>query len=284
MPVTYEGLLGVKLAEKQYNYTDREVMLYAVGIGMGADPMNRDELPFVYEKDLKVMPSLMTVVVWDDAWAYESGLDYANILHGEHRIRLHKPLPTTANLRSNVRIREAYDKGADKGAVVLVETQITDADANEPLCTMESIGFARADGGFGGPQGSPEPLPPVPERAADATVTYKTLPNQALIYRLSGDRNPLHCDPDAAADAGFAQPILHGLCSWGHACRAVVTTCCDYQPATITSFAARFTAPVMPGESLATEMWRAGATVHFRTTIVERDIIALDRGVATLKE
>jgi len=282
MPVTYESLMATKPRDGRFRYGDRECMLYAVGVGMGEDPVDRAELPFVYEKDLRVVPSMATVIAWDDGIIFDTGVDAPKVVHGEQRITLHRPLPTAADIRSQVRIREVYDKGPKVGALLVTETKVSDAATGEPLCTNESVVFARGDGGCGAPAGSPAPLPPAPERDPDHIVTFRTQPNQALLYRLSGDRNPLHCDPDFAARGGFDRPILHGLCTWGFACRAVLKACCAYDPGGMRSFAARFTAPVFPGETLETRIWREPAGAHFRTRIVERDIWALSNGFAGL--
>jgi acyl dehydratase len=144
--------------------------------------------------------------------------------------------------------------------------------------------FARGDGGYGGPAGSPEPLPKAPLGPATHVVEFDTLPRQALIYRLCGDRNPLHCDPDFAAAAGFEMPILHGLCTWGHACHAVVRTCCDYQPERLQSFAARFSAPVMPGDRLQTHIWVDDEEIFFTTSVPEREQIVLSNGHAVIAD
>jgi acyl dehydratase len=282
MAVTYESLMATRPLDKRFSYGERDCMLYAIGVGMGQDPMNRAELQFVYEKNLKAMPSMATVIAWDDSIIFDTGVDAPKVVHGEQRIALHRPLPTAAGIRSQVRIREVYDKGAKVGALLVTETRIDDAASGAPLCSNESVVLARGDGGFGGPVGAPSPLPKPPERAPDATVTFATQPNQALLYRLSGDRNPLHCDPDFAARGGFERPILHGLCTWGFACRAMLKACCDYDPKRLASFAARFTAPVFPGETLETEIWREPGGAHFRTRIVERNLLALNNGFAGL--
>lgn len=280
MKLSHAELLALELPEKRFHYDERDCMLYAVGVGLGADPLDRGQLDFVYEKNLKAMPSLATVIAWDDSWMEKVGLDLSKTLHGEMRLKLERPLPTAGEVISKVRIRGAWDKGPDKGAILLVETAIAEAGGAGSICTMESVAFARGDGGFGGPDGGPEPLPKVPERAPETTETTPTLRQAALIYRLSGDRNPLHCDPDFAAQGGFPEPILHGLCTWGHACHAVLRACCGYRPERIQSFAARFTAPVYPGETLRTEIWREAGRVQFRTFAAERDLMVLDRGVA----
>ncbi len=280
MAVTLDGLMACKNNGEEYSYSDRETMLYAVGIGMGADPMDRAQLDFVFEKNLKAMPSMATVIAWDDGVLAGSGLDFFKVVHGEQRLRLHKPMPPAAKIRSDAKVKAVYDKGEGRGALVVVETAITDLSDNSPMVTMDSVVFARGDGGFGGPEGNPEPLPKVPDGAPDHVVTFDTLPQAALIYRLSGDRNPLHCDPDFAAVGGFDRPILHGLCTWGNACHAVVKAVCDYDPNRMRSFAARFSAPVYPGETLTTEIWRGDGGAHFQTKVAARDIVVLSNGFA----
>lgn len=281
MALNYDRLMAMDLPEKRYGYDERRSMLYALGIGLGADPMDRQQLAFVTEKNQKVLPSQATVIAWDDSWLRTCGVDFVKAVHGEQRMRLHRPIPDKADIVSKIRIKQAFDKGVGRGALLVVETRIRLAADNQPIVDLESVIFARGDGGFGGPAGAPEPLPAVPDRAPDHVVALKTLPQAALIYRLSGDDNPLHSDPDVAAAAGFPQPILHGLCSWGNACHAVIKTCCDYAPERLTGFAARFTQPVYPGETLVNEIWRADGRAHFRARVLERDLVVLNHGLAS---
>lgn len=288
MPIVYDDLMRLDLPEREFSYTDRDTMLYALSVGMGQDPMDLDELPFVFEKNLKALPSQATVIAWDDSWAFKAGINVVMVVHGEQRITLHQPLPPQGRVKSKIRIKDAFDKGANKGAVLLVETAIRDAVSNAPLATLLSTVFARGDGGFGGPQRAPGEGPPephqIPDRAPDVGVTAKTQSNQALFYRLCGDRNPLHADPAFAKAAGFPRPILHGLCTYGHAVRAVVKAACDHDPSKVAHIEARFTAPVFPGETIHTEIWRDGNTVSFRARLMERDVIALDHGKVELRD
>ena len=280
MAVTYESLKALVGPVREYSYDSRDTMLYALGIGVGADATDRRQLAFCYEKDLKVMPSMATVIAWDDTLLFESGLDIVKIVHGEQRLKLERPLPVAADLTSQVRVLEVFDKGEGRGCVIMTRQEITEVGKGL-LATLDSVAFARGDGGVGGPGGSPEALPPVPERAPDKVMSAKTQDNQALFYRLCGDRNPLHCDLDIAEAAGFPRPILHGLCTWGHAAHAVMRECLDYGVDDVRTIAARFTAPVFPGETIRTEMWNGAAGVHFRAFVEERDLKVLDYGLVT---
>jgi acyl dehydratase len=283
MPVTYEGLMSLRSDGDVFTYGDRETMLYALGVGMGRDPMNEAELRYVYENDLKTLPTLASVIAWGQRTIGQAGINYLMVVHGEQRLTMHKPLPSAATIISDERVVAAVDKGAGKGALIYTEKVIRLKDTNEKLCTVGGTIFARGDGGFGGPTtGGPEPHA-IPERTADAVCETDTRVDQALLYRLSGDRNPLHSDPKIAKMAGFPRPILHGLCSYGTACRAVLKTICDYDHTMITGFDVRFSAPVFPGETIVTEMWKDGNVVSFRSKVKERDVVVLNNGKCTLK-
>ena len=280
MTIDYEHLMRLEFAEREFSYTERDALLYALSVGMGRD-MPQD-LPFVYEQGLRAMPTLATVIAWDDSWQERTGMDIGKIVHGEMRVTLHRALPPAGRVVSRFRIAGAFDKGPGRGAVLLAETTLRDAPTGEPLATLLSTVFARGDGGFGGPPGrGPEPHA-IPDRAPDTTVQLEVRPEQALYYRLCGDRNPLHVDAAFARAAGYDEPILHGLCSYGMAATAVVRVACQRDPARLAHFEARFTAPVYPGETLLTDLWLDGATVSFRTRVAQRGIVALDHGRAVL--
>ncbi|MFN9543159.1 MAG: MaoC/PaaZ C-terminal domain-containing protein [Alphaproteobacteria bacterium] len=282
MAVTYESLMGLKSLGDVFTYTDRETMLYALGVGMGRDPMNTDELPYVYENGLRTIPTMASVIAWGQATIGQAGINYLMVVHGEQRLTMHKPLPSAATIISDERVTGVVDKGPGKGALIFTEKVIRLKDTNELLCTTGGTIFARGDGGIGGPStGGPEPHA-IPSRAADVTCETDTRPDQALLYRLSGDRNPLHSDPNIAKMAGFPRPILHGLCSYGTACRAVLQTICKDDHTMIAGFDVRFSSPVFPGETIVTEMWKDGKIVSFRTKVKERDVVVLHNGKCTL--
>ena len=282
MPISYPAILDLKTDGQSFAWRDRETMLYALGIGMGSDPLNMDELPFVYENNLKAVPTLATVVAWGAGPMGKTGINYLMVVHGEQSVTFHKPMPTEAQIIADSRIAGAYDKGPGKGAVIYTETVIKDAKSGEPIATLLGSTFARGDGGFGGPSdGAPAPHEG-PTRAPDQSIDIPTRPDQALIYRLSGDRNPLHSDPSIATAAGFPRPILHGLCTYGITCRAVLQTYADYDPAKIKSHAVRFSSPVYPGETITVDMWKDGDTVSFEARVKARDVTVIKNGKTVL--
>jgi acyl dehydratase len=283
MAINYDELMQTRVQGLKASYGDRETMLYALGIGFGRDPLSSAELPFVYENGLVAVPTMATVIGWGASGVMsKSGINYLMVVHGEQRLRLHKPLPSAADVVMDERVVGIWDKGEGKGAILVTERTIRQAQGGELLCTLMSTTFARGDGGFGGPKdGAPAPHM-LPERAPDAVHICDTRPDQALLYALSGDRNPLHRDPQVAKMAGFPRPILHGLCTYGTACRSVLTAMCNYDAASITGFDVRFSSPVFPGETIVTEMWRDGAVISFRAKVKERDVVVLNNGKCTL--
>jgi acyl dehydratase len=278
MPIDYARAKALTVTGETGRYGDRETMLYALGIGMGSDPLDTNELPFVYENGLKVVPTQATVIASGFSLIGQTGINYAMVVHGEQRLTMHKPLPGAASITSDSRIVEIVDKGAGKGAVVITETLVKEAATGEALCTLSSSIFARGDGGFGGPpSGGPEPHV-VPDRAPDLELEFATRPDQALLYRLSGDRNPLHADPAFAKMVGFERPILHGLCTYGITCRAVLAGYCDMDPARIGAHDVRFSAPVFPGETISVQMWKDGNVISFEARVKTRDAVVIRNG------
>lgn len=281
--LTHDEIMALS-ATGEARWGVQEAMLYALGAGMGADPMDEQELPFVYEKlgEVKVLPTFPVVVGFHGGALKQVGVNYQMVLHGEQAVTLHRPFPASGRVTERSRILGAWDKGAGKGAVVTQEKVLTLEGESEPLATLLTTTFARGDGGYGGPsEGQPEPHT-VPTRAPDKTVEIATTPNQALIYRLSGDDNPLHADPAAARAAGFDRPILHGLCTYAICCRAVLAAYCDYDPTLIRHHQVRFSAPVLPGDTITVDLWRDGDEVSFEAHVRARGVTVIRNGLTRL--
>ncbi len=283
MALNYDELMSKSIYDIPFRYTDTETILYALSVGMGQDPMNARELPFVYEQDgpLQTVPTLSTVLV-PDMFPPDLGWDYSQVLHAEQRMQLYRPLPPAADLLINKRVVDAFDRGPSRGALILLEAEGRLASDDTVLFTLGCTIMARGDGGFGGPTGKGPPPHRAPTREADLSCDIVTRPDQSLLYRLTGDRNPLHADPSHAAVVGFDRPILHGLCTFGVACKAVLKTICDYDYTLIREFDARFSAPVLPGDTITTEMWQDGNVVSFRCSVKERNSVVLRNGKCTL--
>lgn len=285
MPIKYPEIMSLKREGDPYAWTDREVMLYAYGIGMGADPMDERELAYVNEaaftpRPLKVVPTFASVAAWG-AGPGDLGINRLLVVDGERDITFHKPLPVAAKITADSRVLAVYDKGKDKGAVITRETVLKD-ESGAKLATLVGSSFARGDGGFGGPSES-QPAPhAVPKRAPDRTVDITTRPDQALIYRLCGDRNPLHSDPEFAQKAGFPRPILHGMCTYGLTCRAVLQTYADYDASAFRQHAVRFSAPVFPGETVTVDLWKDGDVVSFEAQVKARNVTVIKNGKTVL--
>lgn len=283
MALDYDKLMSTVENDLPFSYTDDDSMLYALSVGMGRDPLDVRELGFVYEQGepLKTMPTMGTVLV-PEMFPVGLGWDYNQILHGEQRLKLYRPLPPAADLLVNKRVVDAFDRGPDRGALILLEAEGRLASDDTVLFTLGCSIIARGDGGFGGPKGKGIPPHRTPRREPDLSCAVGTREDQALLYRLTGDRNPLHADPKRAQAAGFDRPILHGLCTLGVACKAVLQTICDYDYTLIEEFDARFSAPVLPGDTITTDMWQDGNVVSFSCCVKERDATVLRNGKCTL--
>jgi acyl dehydratase len=285
MAIDYDKFLALKIPDAEQSYDSKDCILYALGVGLGLDPVNEDELPFVYEKNLKVLPTQGTVLASPGFWLREldTGVDWVKVVHGEHSMVMHKPLAGSGTVTSKTRVLDVIDKGEGKGAIVYSERTLSDKVSGDLVCTIVQTTFCRGDGGFGGPPRPQRPVHVIPERAPDLVCELATRPEAALIYRLSADLNPLHADPAVAKAAGFPKPILHGLATFGVAGHAVLKMVCGYDPARLASIAGRFSAPVYPGETIRTELWRDGDVVSFRAKVVERDVVAINNGRAALR-
>lgn len=286
------ALVGAVSEPLVFDYTARDVVLYALGVGAGATaPTDPNQLRFTYELHDKFAPLPTLPVVWpqqaNDDFLLKllpEGTNPMMILHGEHEVELHAPLPPGTTISNTTRIVDVYDKGS--GALIIAESVATDAVTGAKLATNRMGAFARGLGGFGGPRGPAGGAPPAkpPRREPDAVVEEKTSAAQALVYRLSGDYNPLHADPQLASAGGFQVPILHGLCTFGFGARAVLSKLLGSDPSRVRSVAGRFSSPVYPGETLVTSMWQDGPErVLFQVAVKERSVNALVAGVVGVR-
>jgi acyl dehydratase len=287
MTIDYDTLANWKFPEKLQTYGWNDTALYALAIGLGADPMSKAELQFVYEPWLKALPTMAAVLAGPGFWIRDpaTGIVWADSLHGEEEIVLHKPLPATGTVRGRIRVESLIDKGPGKGALLTTRNDLHDANSDELIASVFATSFNRNDGGFGGPKGSRPPAHPTPDRTPEHIVDLPTLPQSALLYRLNGDDNPLHAEPSIAISAGFSMPILHGLCTFGVAGHALLKGVCGYEPERIKSLRARFSAPVYPGETIRTEIWRENdSRFAYRCLALERGIVVISGGVMQLRE
>jgi len=282
MPIAYPAILEARSGGGIRRWDTSETLLYALAVGMGSDPLDLLELPFVYEKDQQVVPTFAAVLARGlGVSAEQMGIDYRRAMHGEQAIVWHRPLQPHGEVKGEGRIVAVYDKG-DKGAVVVGEIAFTDPKSGDPVATVTVTTFARGDGHCGAPTQGAAPHE-MPEREPDLTVSIPTRPDLALLYRLTGDLNPLHADPTVARAAGFDRPILHGLCTFAIASRAVMQGFADYDPARLGSLAARFSAPALPGDELVFDLWRDGDVVSFEARVPARDVVVLKGGKAELR-
>ena len=284
MGLNYERLMAYRPADTAVNYDERDCILYALGIGLGMDPLDPSALKFVYERaGLQAFPTMAVVLGWPGRLTDPAfGVDERLVVAGDLKVVLHRPLPADARLVSRPRIKEVIDKGPGNAAIIL-NTRDLLAEDGTPVATVDSSTFARKHGGFGGKVTETPVPPPVPQVPPVKICDLPTPPNLALLYRLTGDENPLHADPERAKVAGFDRPILHGAASFGIAAHAVLRTLADYRPERLASIEARFSKPVFPGETIRTEMWVEGDRVSFRCRVVGRDDIVLSNGLATLR-
>ena len=279
MPIDPQKLLDWHFEPVTQAYDNRDVILYALGVGLGRDPLNRTELKYVYEKDLSTLPTFAAILATPGLWVKnpETGITWKKLVHSAQRTTFLRPLPGAAKVTGLARISHVWDRGPEKGAVIVVERELSDSGSNEPYCTLEQTLMLRADGGFGG-EPPPKPAVELPERPPDEIVRLDTAPGQAILYRLSGDWNPLHIDPDLSAGAGFSQPILHGYCSYGiagwAACQAA-----KLDTSKLRQLECQFTGPVIPGDELAFHLWHIrGDEWLFQARVGER--VVLNRGRA----
>ncbi|HCL73862.1 MAG TPA: 3-alpha,7-alpha,12-alpha-trihydroxy-5-beta-cholest-24-enoyl-CoA hydratase [Gammaproteobacteria bacterium] len=280
MAIDPDYLLNREWPKITQTYTEKDCMLYALGVGMGMDPLDEDELQFVFEEKLKVLPSQAVMMAHPGFWATEEDidLDWMKILHLGQEIILHRPLPAACTVEATTRFTEIVDKGERGGALMVTDRVVSNAETGEELATLITTILARGDGGFSKERRPTRKTDAVPSREPDEICDLPTLPQQALLYRLSGDFNPLHASPAVARDVGYEAPILHGLCTMGVLTHALMKTCCDYDPARFKRVRLRFSAPVYPGETIRTEIWREENNIAFRCKSLEQDKVVINNG------
>lgn len=279
-----QKLLMRQFAPIDHAYDRRDAQLYSLGVGFGADPLDVRQLRYVYEGQdgdaLLALPTMANILAYPGFWVRETdtGIDWRRVVHAEQEIIIHAPLQASGRVTGHNRVSALWDKGPGKGALMQQERVVRDAATEAKLATVRQLSLLRGDGGFGagGSDGTPPAPHAIPERAPDAVCDLTTPPQLALIYRLSGDLNPLHADPAVAQTAGFERPILHGMATMGVAAHAVLRTVLDYDARPIAGMRVRFTGPAIPGDTLRTELWIDGRTVSLRTTAIERGVVVLN--------
>ncbi|MGE0230673.1 MAG: MaoC/PaaZ C-terminal domain-containing protein [Flavobacteriaceae bacterium] len=280
MPFNHQAVAGWPFPAVSQTLTEKDCLFYALSVGMGRDPLDEKELPFVFERHLRVMPTMAAVICTPGHWVADprTGIDQTRIFHGEQSIEFHASVPVGVRLTGQSRVSRLIDKGAGKGALVVIECPVHD-DTGRKLWTVRRSAFLAGEGGFGGANGAPLVDAVIPERAPDHVCDLPTTGQQALLYRLNDDMFDFHADPAVARKSGFHQPILHGLCTYAIAGHALLKTVCGYEETRIGSLGVRFSSPVFPGETIRTEMWLDGsAGVNFRCRVVERDVIVIGSG------
>ncbi len=279
MAINYEQLLARPFAEITHHYGWRDSILYALGLGIGTDPLSEEELRFVYEQGLQALPTMAVILGHPGFWVAqpETGIDYRKVVHGEQSLVVHTPLQPEGRLVARNKVEEIIDKGEGRGMILRVRRDLFDEATGTLQSSQVMSMFCRGDGGFGGPPGAPARVVAIPDRAPDHAIMRFIPPQAALIYRLSADLNPLHADPARARAAGFERPILHGLATFGVAGFALLSAA---GTRTLRAMSCRFSAPVFPGEYLRTDIWDEDGETRFRCTVVERNQVVLNGGLA----
>ncbi len=283
-PIDVERLLAYAIPETHQTYDDRDAILYALSAGFGHDPVDEHQLRYVYEDALRVTPTFAGVLGYPGFWLKDpaTGVDWTRVVHAEQRQTVHEPIPPRGSVVGHTHVTRVVDKGPGRPALIYVDRRLEDT-TGRMLATAEQVVMVRGGGGFGGSDEAPPSDPAPPGGSPDLVCDLPTLPQSALLYRLTGDRNPLHADPTVARIAGFARPILHGMCTYAVAGHAILREVCGYDPVRLRSLSCRFSAPVHPGETIRTEMWLGPeGDVSFRSLVVERGEVVLDRGHATV--
>ena len=283
MPIDAHELRNAAVTDVAFSYTEKDAILYALGVGCGSDPLDAGQLSYVSEHaGLRTLPTFAGMFI-PDTIVLDAGIDVANMLHRTESLQLFRPLPASARLLANQKVLSLGDRGEKRGADLELETELRLARDDEVVCTIVTRVIARSDGGFGGTAQPARERHRLPNRDPDLVCALDTRPDQALLFRLSGDFNPLHADPEIARRAGFDRPILHGRCTFGIACHAILKTVCDYDFTLIRELACRFSSPVYPGDTVTTDMWQDGNVVSFRCRVEARNATVINNGRCVLQ-
>lgn len=282
MSLDYGALMARSFEDIHQTYNSQDCILYALGLGIGGNPEEGGHLDYVYEKCLKVMPTMATILSNPGFWqqAPDSTVTWQSVVHGEQYLKIHRPLSATGTVIGRTRIEDIYDKGKASGAFMYTLRELFDANTNELLCEIRSLAICRADGGFGGKPPPPSHLSPLPTRRPDVSIVVDTASSLAMLYRLNGDFNPLHIDPVVARSAGFERPILHGLSTYGIVAYQLIRALAENDPTHLRRFDARFSAVVYPGDRLEIHAWQERGMTRFRCDVPARGCTVIDRGVA----
>jgi len=282
MAINYDELIATEYNDVPISYREQDAILYALGVGLGRELNNSRELAYVYERlGPQTLPSYASMLIPDDLLR-DSGCNVERMLHRSQSIELFRPLPGSGDFLLNQKVVQLFDMGASKGADIEVESEIRRLKDDTVVCVLGSRMILREDGGFGGPPPTARKRHKLPNRDADMICDLPTRQDQALLFRLSGDQNPLHVDPGVAKELGFDSPILHGRCTYGIACHAILKTVCDYDFTLLQSFDVRFSAPVYPGDLITTEIWQDREVVSFRCRVQARDAVVINNGRCVL--
>ncbi len=284
-PLDRDKLLAYAIPQAHDDYDPRDAILYALGTGAGLSE-EIDETSLLFERQLQVLPTMALVLGTPGFWPMDpkTGLDWLGILHGEQRLKLHVPLDPFGTMIGETMITDLADKGPGKTAMIQAVKQLK-TPGGTLVAEATEVWVVREAGGFGGARDLPgDALPPTPQRDPHFEITLPTSRAQAATYRLSGDRNPLHIDPETARNAGLERPILHGLSTMGLVARALIHACCQGEAQRLREIALRFTAPVYPGDTIRTQIWQEGTTLQFRADAVERAVRVIDNGLALVAD
>lgn len=277
MPIDIDKLLAFQVPDCRQVVTAKDIAFYALSVGLGRDPLDMRQLAFVDpSRPAPMLPSMVLVLAHPGFWLAhpDSGVDPQAVLHAGQAFRIVDRLPREGEVRSRTRLTDVVDKGEGRPAILRTETELRDAD-DRLFATLDRSTFIRGGGGFGGGPGSPRQDAVSPDRPPDMTIDLETGREQALVYRLNGDPNPIHTDPLVARKAGFQAPILHGLCTMGIAAHALLRALADYRVESFRAMSLRFSGPVIPGETIRTEIWSDG---RFRSIVPERGASVIEDG------